>query len=221
MELKVLVLVSAMGLACAATIQDPYIHDSVEDQIAMESGARRSVVAPPPHLVEGDADSEEEADTVPADDAAADAPAADDDEAPSTPEEEEEEAETGKPSAVPDDSFAILLNDEPERPQPAQYGQTFGGFALTQPARPSFQRPQASLLSLLSRMQYPSLGAYGSPVVVLQPIFVAVPMEPHAADGEKPAGGQSQEPPLFRRQPVRRQPNVNLMDLIQRGYFAY
>ena len=37
-------------MTCGASIQDPYIHDSAEDQIAMESGPMQTVVVAPPHL---------------------------------------------------------------------------------------------------------------------------------------------------------------------------
>ena len=95
-------LLLALGMTCAASIQDPYIHDSVEDQIAMESGPVQTVVMAPPHL-------QAEAAAI----AAASAPQPTEVEADEAPAEAEVDNEVAKPDTKKTPApFTVLVNGE-------------------------------------------------------------------------------------------------------------
>ncbi|XP_043195158.1 uncharacterized protein LOC122390510 [Amphibalanus amphitrite] len=218
MDFKLMLVLSALGMTCGASIQDPYIHDSAEDQIAMESGPVQTVVMAPPHLQA--AASEPLPTEVLADQQITEPEVA-------TNELTEPDTETKKQSTP----FTVLVNDEPiesvveAAPQPA---------AQPAPVRPSFsafavRRPALSPLmqmSLLSRLQPQlqlggALGGFGgSPVILLQPIIVPVPVAARDAEQRPNSLADSVMSSLVLRRAPRPRP-LSLMDILQRGYYGF
>ena len=104
----------------------------------------------------------------------------------------------------------------PVRPAPAQ--PSFGALAVRRPSLSALLQ-----MSLLSRLQ-PQLqlggGFGGSPIILLQPIIVPVPMTASDAEQQPNALADHVMSSLVLRQAPRPRP-LGLMDLLQRGYYGF
>ena len=119
---------------------------------------------------------------------------------------------------------------EAARPPPSRLRPSHGVFAVRRPSLSPLM--QMALLSRLqSPLQYGSLAGYGSPlagygsplagygsspIILLQPIIVPVPMSAGEAEQQPNALSEQAMSRLTFRQPVKPRP-VSLVDIIQRG----